>query len=333
MKIDSTSRLLVFALLAAAVPSTSAQVPEVGVGECLYLVGAPAGAPEAETEERVSGSEVDEGCNQIHGVDLNRDGENMVQAWIHENAAVSDAGERTCRLQGWVGHEFTVAAPEGEWLNALVTVTGHLSGEWRSQIFNAEGGSSYRVGLRLVEAPGARRTVVADRLVTERFVQSETILGADEDFSFRFPALLGNGVYSAELWVALEGQNRLEFLDFGETDDDRHVRYSSIEVCALPSDAKSSGDLEALETELLERRCKAGIWLPRAAGGQLEEARALLALRLAQAGSLDLPGARSGVQLEAARRRLAEAEALISDGAYPAACRSLSHGVRALSAP
>jgi hypothetical protein len=297
-------------------------------GECLYLVGAPPGAPAAETEERVEGSSVETGCTLPHGVDLNRDGENMIQAWVSRDPGVP-FGQAVCALEGWVGHELTAVTEAEAPFAAWITMSGGYAG-----LLENAGGSrtnTVRLGVRLVESPAGERTVVAQQSVYVREVEvANPPVEPAAAFSARLRAdLMPGRSYAVELSLWLDGQGAIESLDFGQTGAERFARYDRVEVCSGPASSGASPGTEALERDLYEGRCMPSLWMPADAGGRLDEARDLVALRLSQAAATAAPGVNERV----ASRRLAEADAQAVGGDYQAACRSLVQGLRALTTP
>lgn len=324
----SLATALVASLASFAVPSLAlADPPAVSSGECLYLVGAPPGAPAAAVEERVEGSRVVPECTVVHGMDLNRDGDNMIQGWTEGRP---DTSEAQCLLSGWVGHEFTAESAGTPSVQATVTVEGAYDGEIENRFIDLGLGSSARIVLRVVEDPRTRRVIVAERIVADFHNVMNPPLQPAEPFAAALTTRLrASRPHAAELVLELHGVSQITSLDFGAPASGRFARYDAIEVCVAAPPGAGGTTMADLERDLHERRCMPSVWLPEAHGGQLESAQELVATRLAQVVA---SGAR-GVNESVASRRLAEADAHAADGDYQAACRSLSLGLRALTTP
>jgi hypothetical protein len=314
--------LLVSLLLPLGV---AAQAPVIGEDECLYLTGAPAGAPAAETEETASGFEILEECAADAHFDLNRDRPNQVQGWM---SLIPVPTSRHCVGSGWVGHRFTCGGARP----ALATI--RASGAWQGLleggISNIDRPTNARIDVRLSALGDSGELVARERPIlssSEHF--GRLVLDSTWGVELQHVLLPGQ---SDELSVRLELEVWAGFddLDFGRPGAGRQgVTYDAIEACTSDGPGAGSGSDLALEKALNDGQCLAGIWLPEALGGRLEEARDLVATRVTAAQA---SGAR-GVNGRVATMQLLVADAATADGDYQRACRSLSHAVRALTTP
>lgn len=309
----------------------AAQPPVVEAGECLYLVGAPAGAPAAETEERTESSRIYEACTMEAHVDLNRDGENMIQAWMAPDPAAPPV-RQNCESTGAVGHLFRISPAAGGPIQATVGVRGRYA-------FRLEGsgsgdgdrfGAGARVQVEAGELSSEGELVIIERPVADFSAHSDERRDIDDTFGVAIDLLVRPGrTYFLRLALALDATNRVLTADAGSPGSGLGVEYQSIEICVAAASIGTAAGTEALEHALYLRDCYPGIWLPVASGGQLETARDLVATRLLQAEGTGAPG----VNIPVARRDLAQADAAIGDGDYQRACRSLVKSLHALTTP
>jgi hypothetical protein len=324
--------------LLSPVLSARADPPVVEPGECLYLVGAPAGAPAAAREQTHEGTRVRDVCNAVdEHVGTNEVGPNSASVFI---ASPLGSAERGCEVAAWVGHEFDAGGTART--TGRITVTGALLGHIAQ--FNTSAAFAGVEGRVAVEmqvvatdpALPSVETILASAVLLERSVTIGE-LDFDEPFSQRLEATFVHGrTYGARLVVTLQGAIGFYDLDFGSPGSGNNVRYDSIEVCldAPPDDGALHARFDRLEEDALERalyqrRCYPGVWLPAALGGRAEDARALVATRLADATASGDPG----VNVHVARMRLDAADADLASGRYQRACRDLSEGLRALTTP
>src|SRR5438132_456647 len=87
-------------------PCALAQVPALSPGQCVYLVGAPAGAPAAATEAAGHDGIVFPICTGNAAIDEDRDRPHSLQAWC--TAIAGSADDCTVALATW--NEFRLDA-------------------------------------------------------------------------------------------------------------------------------------------------------------------------------------------------------------------------------
>ena len=313
-----------------------AEPPVVAPGSCLYLVGAPAGAPAATTEQTESGTEVLEICNSTFAhVGTNEVGPNSAEAYVMTPIGT---GATACTASAWVGHSFGTA-PDGGPVHGEVTVTGAIKGLVQLPSSTTIAGlARFDISLQLLDFDPVLPTptvVNSVSIVIEPEAGNGTTI-FDQPFSRRLDAVFVPGrIYGVRLRVTVRGSVTYTS-DFGSPGSGNNVHYDSIEVCldpprddsAITSRLDAFGDAD-LETKLYEKQCMPTVWMPAAQGGRLEEARTLVANLLTRAVATNDPG----VNAHVAEMRLAQADASIASGQYQRACRSLSDGLRALTTP
>lgn len=311
-----------------ALEPARAQPPEIEAGGCLYLVGAPSGAPAAETEETFTESRIFDGCVHPARVDHNRDAPNMVQAWIEEDVLV-DTGASICELQGAVGHVFRTSADLPEGTRAWISLAASLSGRIRTQHVGQTDGSRLALSIRVEEVSPTAPLRLSDTELWTFELNRESDSSRAEAGGARVPIhVRGGREYRVALLLHARGSGGFEFVDAGRPGTAYGAAYESIEVC-IEQPGHGANDSDDIERDLYERRCYPRLWLPESKGGRLEEARDLVATRLSQAVASGSPGVNESV----AERRLEEADAHSAAGQYQKACRSIVHALHALTTP
>lgn len=118
-----------FLVLPLVFPGISAAAaPVVQPGSCLYLVGAPPGAPAAAAEERDGDAGVMTECGiSDAGAAINRDGENWIQAWAPSPSFVQL--NKSCVAFAWISHDFEVGPGFGAPIKGIVRVMGRYFGK------------------------------------------------------------------------------------------------------------------------------------------------------------------------------------------------------------
>lgn len=327
LRFRASSVLVPLAVLALAIPA-AAQPPEIGAGECLYLVGAPPGAPAAETEETFEESRIYDGCRHPAQVDLNRDGPNSVQAWIEEDPFVTGQ-ESYCRAMGLVGHSFMTAEDLPADTQAWVSVGASLG--VRLSLDGATGftPSSVDLKLRIEEVGSGGRIRLAEVTLWRLQANHRGDVTESEEGGLRvpFPARPGRQ-YRIALVMEAAGVGGITLLDAGRPGTELGAHYGFIEVC-IESPAGGAAGADDIERDLYERRCYPRLWLPEALGGRYGEARSLVATRLSQAVASGSPGVNDVL----AERRLEEADAYSAEDQQQKACRALVHALHALTTP
>lgn len=307
----------------------AAQPPVVDSGECLYLVGAPGGAPAAETEERTTFSRVLDVCTQPAQVDLNRDGENMIQAWIDLDPSILPS-ERACELEGSIGHVFEASGEIDSPVRAWASMRGRVNAEILNEISIFGKTSLFRLRARVIEHSDAGAIVVgeADILEVAATVQETRLIDEEFGASVAFFAKPGRQ-YGFELGLGLAARHSTLGMDVGHPGTERWARYDSIEICLAASALSGNSQADRIERDLFDRACYPGLWLPEARGGRYESARNLVALRAAQATTPPTVG----INEAAARRSIERADAAAEDGDHPRACRHLAQALHHLGTP
>jgi len=223
-------------------------VPEISPGECIYLVGAPPGAPAAAEEERNGDGGRFEVCtNPVAGGAANRDGDNMVQAWIMRRVNLNFQPD-SCRAFAWVSHDFRVPDTTAGPVPASITMEGFFTGVIDSGEFFIDYDtfdSGARLWIELLERnpETAGLAMVAEAEVFDREIP-EGILELQGLFARQVQVTLRPGaVYQVrlhlEVWVDAAGVDNwvMEEVDFGLPGpigpDTRFARYDSIKVCRV----------------------------------------------------------------------------------------------------
>lgn len=327
LRFRASSVLVPLAVLALAIPA-AAQPPEIGAGECLYLVGAPPGAPAAETEETFEESRIYDGCRHPAQVDLNRDAPNSVQAWIEEDPTIS-GNESYCEVLGVVGHVFATPSDLPVGTRAWVSVSASMAAR-------ISGFSTVEDAANLIEPSLRVEEVGPDEAVRLAEVPLWCFSAAVWGDLTRVESgggrvgveIRGGREYRVSVVVRVRGVGNFSLVDAGRPGEDLGVSYAAIEVC-VENPGRSASASDDIERDLYERRCYPRLWLPEEVGGRYEEARSLVATRLSQASASGSPG----VNEVLARRRLDEADAHSADGDQQKACRALVHALHALTTP
>lgn len=311
--------------------------PEVRPGTCLYLIGAPAGAPAATTEETVESARVYETCDSIAHLTPHAAGDSRIEAWIEPTNPLGNTAE-ACLAETAIGHLFSVGALSGA-TNGHVDVTGAYDGFMFTRVdIHTASTSSAKLELLLEEQDPLSLAWITMNSATvfERVVDGQS-LEMSGSFARRLDGRFRAGrTYAVRMSLQI-GQTRVfRTIDFGSPGSGRNAHYDSIEVCldAPPDDSALRARLDALEGDeieeaLYEKECRPSIWKPAANGGRLEEARALVADLITTSVATGDPG----VNAHVAQMRLASADDAIAHAQYQRACRSLSDAVRALTTP
>jgi len=388
--------VLVAGLVLVLAASVAATVPVIQEGECVYLLGAPPGGTLAGSEERESAAFVRERCD-TNNFDVeaatNRDGENMVQLYLHSEGTSTSR----CQATGWVGHAFEIDArgPRDVFITMEGIYRGFLLGS------GTQGQAPlFTLAVELLKAdPSTATKAVA---VSSPIHESLPVAAAryDEAWGKALSARLEpDSTYWVRMRMEAGTDERNEWVDFGSQGSGNFARYDRIKVCveeppgqeeilerlndleaAVLANGSSLDDLagvvasnsakldglkdqvgansdkldglqaevgdladsidrlsallereagERIEWELLNKDCRAGLWLPVAQGGRLEEARDLVGGLVAQAVGTGAPGVNGKV----ATARLDEADHLMAAGDFQKACQRLSDALRALTTP
>lgn len=321
--------LTIVVALSAASPAT-AQPPAIEAGECLYLVGAPPGAPAAETEETTQGTRIYDGCTLPASVEVDADGPYRVRAWMTEEPSLGPS-RNVCELVGRVGHQFVVVEGGEDRLRAWVRVSGTARGLIESTLSSENVQHLARVVVIATElGPDGRPAEVARKVAFAKYTVSNERRRLDESFGVRldFDARPG-ATYSVELLLELEGRANVDLIDFGRPGTDRFAGYDQVEACLGRRGSADAAARSLLEQALYRRECYPEIWLPEEQGGRLEEARDLVSLRLGQAESSGAPG----IHGAGARRELERADEAIASGDHQRACQALTRAIHALTTP
>ena len=270
--------LVVLAGFWVLLPGVTARgaAPEVPVGECLYLVGAPPGAPAATDEERNGDGGLFDICeNPVAGGAANRDGENMVQAWIEKWIdSHPDSAATSCRAFAWVSHDFRVPDAAAGEVRGIIAMEGVYQGIIDSGTVGTfcgdtpifDSGALLRVQLlELSDETGGRD--VATESVVFSYAFPEGILKPEGPFGRRLEATLRPAhTYRVrlylEVWVEDEGawdpcgfNRNWEEVNFGLPGwygKGKVARYDSIEVCLGEPDSGPEilSRLDVLETKV-----------------------------------------------------------------------------------
>lgn len=224
-----------FALPAAA----AGTAPVIGEGECLYLLGAPPGAPEAGTEEKVGDAGLIDVCERDAGAEINSS-DNLARAWI-EKALRDPNRVDSCRTFAWVGHAFELEPSESKLLHGSVAMTAFLRGVLAPKLKSSSFGVSALVRIEVVEISEAGEAVAASidafnwGLVREGRQVFEGPIGGRLDLDLR-PAHTYQVRLYLEVWSE-SGGGTLPGSEAGEVDfgrfpgQNRGASYDSIEVC------------------------------------------------------------------------------------------------------
>jgi len=262
-------------LLCLVAAGASAAVPVIQEGDCVYLTGAPPGGHAAIDEEKHSGSglmwrsEVLNPDNLVCEAAIERDGLNMLQAWIKvENDPVISYPGAGCRMRVWTGHDFQVMSARGT-ARGSVTMEGDYSLAWTNLWAGwgsvLERPPILRMDLLEVDALTGRESLAesAELLRLEPLVyvphntpripfnQLAEVFGRRLDSHFRPGA-----TYRARLVLELSavGLHGLG-VDIGEMPgDNRGARYERIKVCLDPPDETQAvlDRLDSLEAKQCE---------------------------------------------------------------------------------
>ena len=314
------------ALLSALTISESAkaQAPEIRRGECLYLLGAPPGAPAATTQQSYEGTKVHDVTSWTTAVDVGRDAPHRLTAVIRTPPAVSGA-PAGAHVTAWSEHEFLLTR------TGATLVTASAWGDIRGALQAAgltDGECSVSLALALVHVEGGSQRIVAQAEVLRRSTVN-ALVRVDETWarSLSFIAPVP-GTYRLRLTLEIRTELGFRELDFDRAAEGYGAQYAGIEICTTPIATSDEADSD-LERDLYERRCMPSVWLPAAQGGRLEEAQALVSSLTDRAEV----SADDGANIVLARQRLLRAQADAADGKYQRACKSLSDAVRGLTTP
>lgn len=324
-----TNRLRVAVLALALAPlGASAQAPTVRPGECLYLIGAPPGAPAAATEQAYDGTKVYDVCTHVPHVEVGRDAPHRLTAWM-EWLTPSTSDPAGCTALAWSSQEFVIPSD----VPSVVSVgaSGDLRGYYRTNRADLSTSPTFvslTIDLLEVGTDGSERAMVSRSIFRTELNSNELVL--DEAWAATLQAHAARGgQYRVRLTLMLEAGRFFRDLDFGTPGSSRGAAIASVEACVIPTggDQRQVGD--EIERDLYEKRCMPSVWLPAALGGRLEEAVALVDARTTSAETSGAPS----VNLHVARQRLERARTQQASGDYQQACRSLSDAIHALTTP
>ena len=317
-------------VLSLAVPASAVDAPVIRPGECLYLLGAPAGAPAATTEVSYDGTEFTDTCSHIPHAEVNRDAPHRMSVWI-ERRNLLPGEPNGCFVAAFSANEFSIPADIGAaWLFA--SASGDATG-----LMEGAGAANFDERMRatlelqaLAVAPDGSERVLAARNVLEREVSAQAVMSVENRWSSTLSVpVAGGGTYRLRLRLQLQIFHGLVTMDFGTPASGRGAGYDSLSVCVTRmSDGVSPQD-DQLERDLYDKRCMPSMWLPAARGGKLDAAASLVD-RLTDAA---VASGEAGVNAGVARERAARAATEIASGQYQRACRDLSEAVHMLTTP
>jgi len=254
-------------IVSLAATWAGAAVPVIPEGQCVYLVGAPPGAPAAAEEQKVSG----QGTFYHWGVTacgtaVERDGENMVQAWTSGLSYPYD-----CRRFAWIAHEFRISSA-GEMVPADVTMEGDFNGRAEVLHYGWTGlGNPGPIQLRadLIEMDprtGREILVVGEEISNQRSPAwgdpDQDPLVWRERFGRRLAARLRPGAtyrirLHLEIWDGTDHGSAQ--VDVGRPGSPGHfARYNRIKVCVdAPSEVESLLEILEAKADALEGKMDA----------------------------------------------------------------------------
>lgn len=320
----SFTRLAIVVLALSSSLPCLAQAPVVRPGECVYLYGAPPGAPAAATEEFAHGTRVYDLCTYSNAIEVGRDAPHRVTGEI---TLLGGSVPRGCIVTGWSEHRFRVGGAEP------VRVMASAAGDARGVIESLTDGfdpAEVVMTLAVLElrADDSERVLASERVIRHQVGTSRVVV--DDLWGRTLVAHAQPGALIAvRLTLELIARSNFRLIDFGAPGTGRGVGYATVDVCLTSlSQPAAASDLD-LERDLYERRCLPALWMPAAHAGRLEQARALVA-RLVDAAEAT---GDAGANVVLARSRLARSSEEEGRAEYQRACRSLSDAVRALTTP
>lgn len=324
-------RSVAFMLLSLAViasPASAVDPPLVAPGDCLYLLGAPPGAPAATTEVSGSGTKIYDVCDTDAQAEVGRDAPHRIHLWAEHDPGFFNL--RGCQFEGYSEHEFQTD-PGPAWIT--VAASGWIKGVVQSPSSAIANTCRLTLDLQLVALTDAGSVVLrSTRVFVQEPAGSLARRNVDDGWSGAVTALASDtATYRARLLLGMDIQGEYTEVDLGSPGSEFGAWYDTIQVCTIPLApvAAPSLDTSDWERDLFEKRCLPGLWLPNAHGGELEQVMAHVLTRIDQAaGSGD-----SGANVSLASDRMARAASEYARDEYQRACRSTSDALRALTTP
>lgn len=317
------------ALVAIAVPAGAVDPPVIRPGECLYLLGAPPGAPAATTEVSYDGVIVRDHCSQVPHAEIGRDAPHRITTWMDRRIPLVDE-PRGCQVAAFAENEFAVLASDPAWIQ--VSASGTIAGQMGDDVPGV-GGTSIEAILSLVleqVAPDGTAVSLSRDEVRHHVIDVTNQLLVDDSWSGTVSArVAGGGLFRIRLAFELRADGIVSVLDFGTPGSGRGVGFDRVSACVMRLSDGGSTVADDLERDLYDRRCMPMLWLPSNNHGRLDDALMLVSSRIEDA----LNSGESGTNIPVARARVARATTEIASGQYQHACRSLSDALHALTTP
>ena len=329
---ETMSRIrLVLAAFSLMLPCLARAVdpPAVQPGECLYLLGAPPGAPAATVEVTHSGTKIYDDCRpHVPHVEVGRDAPHRLTAWA-EWRSPTGFEYQGCLIQAWSEHEFRVDSDGPAWIH--LSAAGRMTALLRAfdnSSFDKPLTASLVLELRQQSPDGGDRVIELRPVIVRGAATKELVI--DDAWGLTLAALVpSGGVYRARLQLEIDVEKFFREADVGSVASGRGAGYDSIEVCVTPMGTGATGLSSEIERDLHDKRCIPSLWLPASRGGRLEEAHAIVQGLTDAAEASGEPGA----NVTLARERLQRADDEAGRGQYQRACRSLSDALRGLTSP